>query len=82
MRIYMQTPPSGDTNQKFCHLILQEDLLEGWSLVRETGSQGSAGRITKRHFGSQEDAAGALQKARDEQLKKGFRVVFAQGFTA
>ncbi|MCB1736313.1 MAG: WGR domain-containing protein [Gammaproteobacteria bacterium] len=79
MRIYMQTPLAAGDSPRFCHLILQKDLLEGWSLVRETGPQGRAGRVTKRHFQSQDDATEALTQERDLQIRKGFRVVFAEG---
>ena len=79
MRIYMQTPIGGDIVPKYYHLHLQEDLLEGWTLIRESGHQGSAGRVVKAHFRDRESAELALQKARDEQLKRGYRVVFVQG---
>lgn len=82
MRIYMQTPPAAGDSPRFCHLILQKDLLDGWSLVRETGPQGRAGRVTKRHFESHDDATEALTEERDLQLRKGFRVVFAEGVGA
>ena len=45
MRIYMQIPPSDAGPPKFYHLHLQEDLLEGWTLVREWGYQGAGGRL-------------------------------------
>jgi hypothetical protein len=37
MRIYMQIPPSDAGPPRFYHLHLQEDLLEGWTPVREWG---------------------------------------------
>jgi len=37
MRIYMQIPPVGDKAPRYYHLHLQEDLLEGWTLIREWG---------------------------------------------
>ena len=43
MRIYMQTPVGEDAAPRYYHLHLQEDLLEGWTLVRESGRQGSSG---------------------------------------
>ena len=79
MRIYLQTPVTDDRPPRFCHLFLQQDLLEGWSLVRETGYQGARGRVTRRHFETREEAERALIAARDELLKRGFRVMFAQG---
>jgi len=79
MRIYMQTPIGEDATPRYYHLHLQEDLLDGWTLVRETGRQGSGGRVVKQHFLDRESAEQALIKLRDEQLRKGFRVVFIQG---
>ena len=41
MRIYLQTPPNAEGNPRYYHLFLQEDLIEGWTLVKENGQQGS-----------------------------------------
>ena len=79
MRIYMQTPVGDDASPRYYHLHLQEDLLEGWTLVRESGRQGASGRVTRNHYPDRESAEPALIKARDEQLKRGYRVVFVQG---
>lgn len=76
MRIYMQTPPSRENPPKFCHLILQKDLLEGWTVIRETGNQGRSGRVNKQHFEQRDDATSAIEKQRDLHIKKGFKVVF------
>ena len=78
MRIYMQIPPQDDKAPRFYHLHLQEDLLEGWSLIREWGSQGARGRVKREHFPDRETAELALIRVRDEQLKRGYRVVFMQ----
>ena len=79
MRVYMQTMAGADTLPRFYQLVLQEDLLNGWTLVREWGKQGSSGRVKKDHFLSREDAQHALLKVRDAQLKRGFRVVYMRG---
>jgi predicted DNA-binding WGR domain protein len=76
MRIYMQIPPSDAGPPKFYHLHLQEDLLEGWTLVREWGFQGARGRMVKDHYPDRESAEQAMLSARDTQLKKGYQVVF------
>ena len=78
MRIYMQIPPEGDKAPRFYHLHLQEDLLEGWTLIREWGYQGGAGRVRKEHFQDREMAMSALEQARDDQIKRGYQVVFMQ----
>jgi predicted DNA-binding WGR domain protein len=79
MRIYMQTPVTGDENLRFYHLMLQPDLLGGWLLIREWGYQGAPGRTRKTHFSDVGEAQEALLKIRDQQLKRGYRVVFMAG---
>jgi predicted DNA-binding WGR domain protein len=81
MRIYMQIPPEGDKAPRYYHLHMQEDLLEGWTLIREWGYQGAAGRVKKEHFQGREVAEAALLRARDEQIKRGYQVVFMQSAT-
>jgi predicted DNA-binding WGR domain protein len=78
MRIYMQIPPESDKAPRYYHLHMQEDLLEGWTLIREWGFQGAAGRVKKEHFLDREAAEAALMRTRDEQIKRGFLVVFMQ----
>jgi predicted DNA-binding WGR domain protein len=82
MRIYLQTPPTGDKPPRYYHLILQPDLLEGWSLVKEWGFQGSPGRLIRQYHRTREEAEQALLAARDIQLKRGYRQVFAVGQSA
>lgn len=79
MRIYMQIPPGDAGAPKFYHLHLQEDLIEGWTLVREWGYQGARGRMVKDHYPDRDSAENALLQVRDAQLKKGYQVVFMQG---
>lgn len=78
MRIYMQVPPSDGRPPRFYHLHLQEDLLEGWTLVREWGFQGASGRVVRDQFPDREQAEQAMLDIRDQQLKKGYRIVFMQ----
>lgn len=79
MRIYLQTPPSSDSPPRYYHLFLEQDLLDGWTLVKEYGHQGSAGRLSKLHFSDHDQALTALVKARDDQIKRGYHVVFLMG---
>jgi predicted DNA-binding WGR domain protein len=78
----MQTPQAGDKPPRFYHLHIQEDLLEGWTLVKESGYQGSGGKVTREHFEFREDAIDALIRTRDRQVNRGFRIVFAEGVHA
>lgn len=79
MRIYLQTPYSAERPPRYYHLFLQEDLLGGWSLVKEWGFQGASGRVQREHFDSRDDALEALIASRDLQIQRGYRVMFFQG---
>ena len=79
MRIFLQTPYFGDRPPRYYHLFLQEDLLGGWSLVKEWGFQGASGRVQHEHFETREEALDALLASRDQQLQRGYRVMFFQG---
>ncbi|HYQ72284.1 MAG TPA: WGR domain-containing protein [Gammaproteobacteria bacterium] len=74
----MQIPPEGDKAPRYYHLHLQEDLIDGWTLIREWGYQGAAGRLRKEHYPDRETAMAALMKVRDEQIRRGYHVVFIQ----
>lgn len=79
MRIYMQIASTPDKPPGFYHLILQPDLLGGWSLIREWGKQGAAGRVRRDHHEHRDAALEALMRLRDDRLQSGYRVVFVQG---
>lgn len=79
MRIYMQTQYLPGQPLRFCHLHLQQDLLGGWTLIRESGLQGGRGRVTRELFELREEAERALVQRRDHQLAQGYRVVFREG---
>ena len=75
----MQIPALEGKPPRFYHLLLQEDLLEGWTLIVESGNQGASGRVRRQYFVDHDAAMNALMQARDAQLKRGYRVMFAQG---
>lgn len=79
MRIYMQTPALDERAPRYCQLLLQPDLLGGWTLIREWGAQGGTGRVKRQYFHDLESAESALERVRDEQLRRGYRIVFRQG---
>lgn len=81
MRIYMQTRPTPEHGPRFYHLFLQEDLIGGWTLVRETGQQGGSGKVTRQHFEDWESALDSMLSWRDKQIERGYHVVFVQGQT-
>lgn len=78
MRIYMQAQLK-EQQPRYYQLLLQQDLIDGWTLVREWGNQGSSGRVKRDHFPSRNDALNALERVRDAQLNRGFQIVFMQG---
>jgi len=79
MRIYMQTVVDENAPMRFCQLILQQDMLGGWTLIKERGTQGGRGRLQREHHESYEQAEAAMMRARDSLVAKGYRVVFMRG---
>lgn len=79
MRIYLQTIGQTDGPTRFCQLVIQKDMLGGWNLIKESGYQGSAGRVVRDHFDTWEAAEQALAQHRDKHLQRGYRIVYVQG---
>ena len=79
MRVYMQIPAFDGKPPRYYQLVLQEDLINGWTLVREWGQQGYAGRVKRDHFPDRSAAETAMLRVRDSQLQRGYKVVFMQG---
>jgi predicted DNA-binding WGR domain protein len=79
MRIYLQMPASEGQAPRYYQLLLQEDLLGGWTLIRESGRQDAGGRSKREFFTSHDAAERAMIKARDSQVARGYRVVFVEG---
>lgn len=82
MRIYLQTQPAPGEPPKYYQLHLEQDLLGGWALVREWGQQGARASLKREQYLELGAAQEALEKARDAQIRKGFRVMFSQGVEA
>lgn len=80
MRLYLQTAP-GNTDQapRYVQITLEQDLLGGWTLYRESGVQGGRASLKREQFLEREGAIAAFEKARDAQIKRGFQVMFTQG---
>lgn len=79
MRIYMQTPAARDKPPRYYQLYLQKDLLGGWSVVKEWGFQGASGRVMKEHYEEYELAMAALLHSRDQQVERGYQIMFVHG---
>jgi predicted DNA-binding WGR domain protein len=82
MRIFMQTKTQGPEAPRYYHLILQQDLLGGWSLTREWGHPGGRASAKREVYLERDAAERALMSARDAQIKRGFQVMFCQGSEA
>ena len=80
MRLFMQTRPSGTDAPRFFQIVLQQDLLGGWLLFREWGQQGNRASSKREMYLERDAAVRAFEQARDLQLKRGFHVMFSQGF--
>lgn len=79
MRVFMQIPPQADRPGRFYQLILQEDLLGGWTVIRQWGINGQRGSQRMEYFDDFQQAQQALMQHREKQLKDGFSVTFLQG---
>lgn len=82
MRMFLQQRPEGPEAPRFVQLMLQPDLLGGWTLVRESGLVGGRSQVRREQFLDQAGALAALERARDQQLKRGFQLTFVQGADA
>ena len=81
MRLLLQQRPLAGESPKYVQLVLQQDLLGCWSLLRESGQTGGKATLKREQFLDQAQAVAAFEKARDAQLKRGFQVMVAQGAT-
>jgi predicted DNA-binding WGR domain protein len=79
MRLLLQQKPTAGESPKFVQLILQQDLLGGWTLLRESGLIGGKTQLRREQYLERDAALSAFEKARDAQVRKGFQVMFAQG---
>jgi len=79
MRIYMQKTAEEGRVPRYCQIVMQQDLIQGWSIIVESGEQGRSGRVRRQHFDQFDAAQAYLLNARDAQLQRGFKVMFIQG---
>ncbi len=82
MRMLLQQRPDGPEAPRFVQLMLQPDLLGGWTLVRESGQIGGRSQLRREQFLDRDSAFAALEQARDAQIKRGFQLMFTQGSEA
>ena len=82
MRLLLQQKPLAGESPRYVQLILQQDLLGGWALLRESGHIGGKVQLKREQFLDRDSALVAFEKARDAQVKRGFLVMFTQGADA
>ena len=81
MRIYLQTQPQAGEAPKYYQLQLEQDLFAGRAVggAQPAGQPGGRPSVKREQFLELVLAQEAMEKARDAQLKRGFRVMFSQG---
>ena len=63
MRLLLQQRPlAGEIHPKYVQLILQQDLLGGWSLLREAGQIGGKASLKREQFLEQDAALRAYRE--------------------
>ena len=82
MRLFLQQKPLAGEAPKFVQLVLEQDLLGGWLLIRESGQTGGRSQLKREQYLDRDLALVAFERARDAQVKRGFQVMFAQGADA
>ncbi|WP_242111311.1 WGR domain-containing protein [Luteimonas aquatica] len=82
MRLLLQQRPDGREAPRFVQLMLQPDLLGGWTLLRESGQIGGRSQVRREQHLDQAAAVAALEQARDQLIKRGFQLMFAKGEAA
>ncbi|MDH3354267.1 MAG: WGR domain-containing protein [Chromatiales bacterium] len=64
---------------RYYQIQLQPDMLGGWGVIREWGFQGRSGTVRRNHYDTHDEAVEALMKIRDQQLQRGYQLMFFQG---
>ena len=82
MRLYLQTVPGSADAPRYVQITLEQDLLGGWTLYRESGTQGGRATMKREQYLERDEAVSAFEKARDSHLKRGFQLMFARGADA
>lgn len=82
MRLLMQQRPQGHEAPRFVQLVLQPDLLGGWTLLRESGQIGGRSTLRREQYLDRDSALAAFERARDAYLRRGYQITFAEGVGA
>ena len=79
MRLYLQSVPGSADTPRYVQITLEQDLLGGWTLYRESGTEGGRATLKREVYLDRDAALAAFEQARDAQLKRGFKVMITQG---
>ena len=79
MHLYLQTPPAAGQAPRYCRIALEQDLLGGWTLYRESGTEGGRATLKREVYLERDAALAAFESARDAQVRRGFKVMITQG---
>lgn len=79
MRLLLQQRPEGTEAPRFVQLMLQADLLGGWTLICESGHIGGRSSVRRDQYLDRDAAFRALEQARDRHVKRGYQLMFTQG---
>lgn len=79
MRLLLQALVPDDPSPQFLQLVLQQNLFGGWELLRESGRIGGRTSLRREQFANREEAIAALERMRDQYLRRGWRLTFSQG---
>lgn len=82
MRLLMQQRPQSHEAPRFVQLVLQPDLLGGWTLLRESGQIGGRSTLRREQYLDRDSALAAFERARDAHLRRGYQITFAEGVGA
>lgn len=72
--VFLQQPAEGRDAPRFVRLSLEPDLFNGWQLLRETGVVGGRSSVRREQFLGRDEAIAAIERAQQQQLKKGYLV--------
>jgi len=72
MHILLQQPIPGSPSPRFIRLLLEQDLLGGWQLTRETGHIGGKSQLKRELFTDRAQAISAFETLRAQHEKRGF----------
>ncbi len=72
MLITLQQTSASLPAPRFLRLVLQQDLLGGWELIRESGQLGGRSQVRREQFASHAQAIEVIEAVRVSHLRRGY----------